>query len=256
MPVRKSNEEVAEIRKAAVLLRDCLDLLVSEARPGMSGLGLDALAETFIRDNGAIPAFKGYAPTGKEYPNSICFSRNHVLVHGIPTAKDIIEEGDIVTIDCGLSINGWFSDAARLFGVGRVSPEDSDMISASEKVLAAGIKACIKENKLGDVCHALQLAIVESNYFNVYQFVGHAIGREMHESPQVPNYGRADTGIQLEPGMVFCLEPMLRKHRNTELAVLPDGWSIVTKDLSRCTHIEEMVLVTEGEPEVLTASVL
>lgn len=241
------------MRISAALLSRCLDMLVACSKPGKTGAEVDAIAEEFIRDHGAIPAFKNYQGGGiSPFPASICFSRNSVLVHGVPTEETVIQEGDVITIDCGLSLEGWFADAARLFGVGEVSEEDAHMIQASKNVLQAGIGACVVGNKLGGVQRALQLAIADSGYYNVRQFCGHAIGRKMHEEPQVPNYGNPNEGIELEPGMVFCLEPMLRKHRTTELGILPDKWTIVTTDGSRSTHIEHMVLVTENDPEILT----
>lgn len=254
MPVVKNEEQVELLRLSASLLSRCLDMLVSASVPGRTAAYIDNLAEEFIRDHGAIPAFKNYgqgmAPS--PFPASICFSKNNVVVHGVPSDKDVIQETDLITIDCGLSLNGWFADAARLFGSTELSTEDAEMVTASQAALAAGIDACRVGNKLGDVCNAIQKTIEKSPFFNVYQFCGHAIGEEMHESPQVPNFGRAGTGLDLEPGMVFCLEPILRKHKGTQLGVLPDGWTIVTLDNSRATHIEHMVLVTNSDPEILT----
>jgi methionyl aminopeptidase len=253
MPVVKTTEQVEQMKASAALLSRCLDMLVSMAKPGRSGKYLDCLAEEFILDHGATPAFKNYGKgmAASPFPASICFSRNQVLVHGIPKETEHLSEGDIVTIDCGLSLNGWFADAARLFGIGEIAEDDALLISKSKEVLQAGIDACVVGNKLGDVCHTIQRAIGKSSFFNVYQFCGHAIGTEMHESPQVPNFGKPDTGIELEPGMVFCLEPMLKKTK-TELGVLPDNWTIVTLDQTRASHIEHMVLITENRPEVLT----
>ncbi|MBD3260986.1 MAG: type I methionyl aminopeptidase [Candidatus Altiarchaeales archaeon] len=254
MSVIKTPEQVLKMKKSAAVLADCLDILESEAKTkaGMTGRELDALAETFIRDNGGIPAFKNYSmsPGVPGFPASICFSRNHVLVHGIPDDKPI-EDGDILTIDCGLSIDGWFADFARLFGVGNISEEDERIMNASHKALHEGIKACRPGNRLSDISNSIQSSIFNSRYENVLQFCGHAIGREMHEAPQVPNFGRPGRGITLKPGMVFCLEPMLLKHK-VGLGVLPDKWTIVTLDGSRATHVEHMVLITENGPEVLS----
>ena len=253
MSIIKSPQEVEKMRLSGALLSNCLDMLVDLAVPGVSAKKLDQSAEEFIRDNGAIPAFKNY---GKDirFPSSICFSRNSVLVHGIPRAEDIIQEGDIITIDCGLSIDGWFADAARLFGAGELLEDDEDIILWTNNALDAGIAACVAGKKLADICCAIQVMIGRSPYYNVTQFTGHAIGKKMHEAPEVPNFKcRSVVDLTLEPGMVFCLEPMLKK-TNAPLAVLPDGWTIVTRDGSRATHIEQMVLITETEPEVLTAS--
>ncbi len=253
MAVVKTPEEVEKMAISGALLARCLNMLVTVSQPGKTGKYINDIADEFIRDHGAIPAFKNYQGGGASpFPASICFSRNSVLVHGIPTENEIIEDGDTITIDCGLSLDGWFADAARLFGVGTIPEEDSHMIQSSEEVLQAGIAACTVGNRLGDICRALQVAIGNSGYFNVYQFCGHAIGKKMHEEPQVPNFGKPNTGIRLKSGMVFCLEPLLRKHRDTELGILPDNWTIVTRDGSRATHIEHMVLVTENGPEILT----
>jgi methionyl aminopeptidase len=252
MAIVKTSEEVEKMRIAGSLLSRCLDLVVSLAQPGVSAKRLDEIAEEFIRDHGAIPMFKGYGKDLK-FPASLCFSRNHVLVHGVPKADELIREGDIITLDCGLRLDGWCSDAARLFGVGELNDSDKDIVAWSRRVLDAGINACIVGNKLADVCYTLQVEIGKSPYCNVTQFTGHAIGKDMHEAPEVPNFkGRTVVDLELQPGMVFCLEPMLKK-TNTALSVLQDGWTIVTRDGSRATHIEHMVLITEGGPEILTA---
>ena len=256
MSVKKNPEEVELMRRGAKLLSECLDMLVTAAWPGVSGKQIDTLAEEFIRDHGAVPAFKGYGAGANTFPATICFSRNSVLVHGVPTEQDIIQDGDVITIDCGLSIDGWFADAARLFGVGGIDPVDESMIYHNHQALEAGINACLPGKKLGYVCRSIQNSIVASPFFNVVQFCGHGIGRAMHEEPQVPNYGKPNEGITLEPGMIFCIEPMLLKYRKTKVGVLRDGWTVVTTDGSKSTHVEHMVLVTEGQPEVLTKSII
>jgi len=252
VPLVKSPEEVEQMRISGALLARCLDILVKCSRPGRSSKEVDVVAEEFIRDHGAIPAFKNYSFGGPKFPSTICFSKNRVVVHGIPSENMIIEEGDTVTIDCGLSLDGWFADAARLFGVGEISEDNSNMIAWSKRVLDAGIDACVVGNKLGDVSYALQVEIGRSPYYNITQFCGHFIGQAMHEEPQVPNFGKRAAGIDLEPGMVLCLEPMMKK-TDTQLRVLSDGWTIVTRDRTRATHIEEMVLITDSKPEILTA---
>jgi methionyl aminopeptidase len=252
MSVIKTPEQVEKLRTSARLLSECLNALVEHAYPGVTGKQLDRLAESFIRDNGAIPAFKDYTtiPGLPGFPGSICYSKNHVLVHGIPDDAPL-EEGDMLSIDCGLSLDGWFADFARLFIVGEGTEEDQKIIDATRAALDAGIDKCRPGNKLGDVSHAIQSSIFNNKYENVLQFCGHAIGQAMHESPQVPNFGPPDEGIDLEPGMVFCLEPMLLKHQ-VGLRVLPDKWTIITADYSRATHIEHMVHVSEDGPEILS----
>lgn len=253
MKLVKTPEQVEKLRTSGALLSRCLDILVTNAKPGVSGKTLDNLAETFIRDHHAIPAFKGYSirPDMPKFPASICFSRNHVVVHGIPT-EEVIEEGDIITIDCGLSLEGWFSDAARLFGVGEISKEDAKMIKASEVAIMAGIEKCQVGTRMGTVGNAIENSIAFSKFWNITEFCGHFIGEDMHEPPQIPNFGQKNRGFKLQPGMVFCLEPMLKKSK-IDIAVLPDGWTVVTRDKSRATHIEHMIHITDEGPEILTA---
>ncbi len=252
MTVIKTPEQVEKMRISGALLARCLDMLVACAKPGKSGKELDEIAEEFIRDHNAIPAFKNYGSPHRPFPASICFSRNSVVVHGIPREDDIIQEGDLITIDCGLSLDGWFADAARLFGIGEVDQEDRDMMLASEAAINAGIDACVVGNKLGDIGRAIHLSVISGPFYNILEFCGHAIGTKMHEEPQVPNSGIKGKGLELEPGMVFCLEPMLKKTK-TQLGMLSDKWTIATRDGTRATHIEHMVLITNTKPEILTA---
>jgi len=251
MPVIKTSEQVDKMRVSGALLARCLDMLVTCAKPGRSGKELDTIAEQFIRDHNGIPAFKNYGNPNNPFPGSICFSRNSVVVHGIPS-DDVIQEGDLITIDCGLSLDGWFADAARLFGVGHMEQDDIDIMIATEATLNAGIEACVVGNKLGDVGRAIHLKAISSPFYNVLEFCGHAIGQRMHEDPQVPNAGIKGKGLELEVGMVFCLEPMLKK-TDTKLGILPDRWTVATRDGTRATHIEHMVLITDTRPEILTA---
>ena len=252
MNVIKTSEEIEKMRIAAALLARCLDMLVICSQPGHSSKEIDTVAEEFIRDHHAIPAFKNYGSSKNPFPASICFSRNSKVVHGVPAEDDIIQEGDVITVDCGLSLDGWFADAARLFGAGELKEEDRNIIGAGKAALQAGVDACVVGNKLGDVSHAIQLSVLNSSFYSVVEFCGHAIGKKMHEEPQVPNAGVKGRGLELEPGMVFCLEPILKKTK-TQLAVLPDHWTIVTQDGTWVTHIEHMVLITETKPEILTA---
>ena len=254
MALVKTPEQVEKLRNAGALLARCLDMLVINAKPGVSGKHLDSLAEEFIRDHQAIPAFKDYRIRDDipGFPGSICFSRNHVVVHGIPREDELIEEGDIITIDSGLSLDGWFADAARLFGVGDISEEDAEIIEASEKAIMAGIDQCRVGTRIGAVGNAIENSIALSKFRNVIEFCGHFIGEAMHEPPQIPNFGQRNKGFRLQPGMVFCLEPMLKKSK-IDIAILPDKWTVVTLDMSRATHIEHMVLITDGDPQILTA---
>ena len=252
MNIIKTPEEVEKIRQSAQLLSQCLNMLVENAKPGVSGKHLDTLAEQFILGNGAVPAFKDYPgpPGAPKFPGSICFSRNHVIVHGIPTEEEIIEDGDILTIDCGLSLDGWFADAAKLLGIGNVSKETKIFIEETERTIQAGVDVCIPGKRLGDIGYAIQRVATFGPFHNVIEFCGHGIGREMHEAPQVYNFGKANKGLVLKPGMVFCLEPMLLE-KKVGIGVMPDRWTIVSLDKTRATHIEYMVLVTEDGPDIL-----
>ncbi len=254
MSLVKTPEQIDKLRISGALLAQCLDMLVENAHPGISGKQLDSLAEEFIRDHKAIPAFKNYSVREDlpSFPASICFSKNYVVVHGIPRENDIIEEGDVITIDCGLSLEGWFADAARLFGVGEISKEDAEIIKASEEAIMAGVKLCRVGTRIGTVGNAIENSVAFSKFRNITEFSGHFIGEAMHEPPQIPNFGQKNKGFRLEPGMVFCLEPMLKKS-DVKIAILPDGWTVVTLDMSKATHIEHMVLVTDESPEILTA---
>lgn len=252
MSVVKTAEEVEKMRVSGALLSKCLDTLVEMAVPGVTAKEIDTKAEEFIRDHGAVPAFKHYGPSHNPYPASICFSRNSVVVHGIPRHEEVLMEGDMVTIDCGLSLDGWFADAARLFGVGKMKPSDSNIIKATKEALSAGVSQCLAGNTLGDVSYAIHKSVNINKYHVVLEFCGHAIGRKMHEEPQVLNAGVPGKGLVLEPGMVFCLEPMLKKTK-TPLGILPDKWTVATRDGTRATHIEDMVLITNSKPEILTA---
>ena len=254
MSLIKTPEQIEKLQNSGALLARCLDMLVIDAQPGVSGKKLDSTAAEFIKDHHAVPAFKDYAirPDFPKYPANICFSRNHVVVHGIPRENEIIEEGDIITIDTGLSLEGWFADAARLFGVGEISEEDAELIKASKEALMAGINVCHEGTRAGAIGNAIENSVAFSKFRNITEFCGHFIGEAMHEPPQIPNFGQRNKGFRLQPGMVFCLEPMLKKS-NVGIAVLPDGWTIVTMDKSKVAHIEHMVLVTEGDPEILTA---
>ena len=253
MALIKTAGQIEKLRKSGALLAECLDMLVLNAKPGVSGKELDKLAEEFIRDHGAIPAFKNYCirPELPKYPANICFSRNYVVVHGIPREDDILEEGDIVTIDSGLSLNGWFADAARLFGIGTIAKEDKEIIKVSEETIMSAIEQCRAGNKISNIGNAIENHIAFSKFRNITEYSGHFIGKKMHEAPQIPNFGQRNKGFRLEPGMVFCLEPMLKKSE-IPLGIFPDGWTVVTLDKSNATHIEHMVLVTEDDPEILT----
>ena len=225
-------------RVSAKVLRE----VGARVRPGVSTLELDELAETLIRAEGGIPAFKGYGG----FPGSICASVNEQIVHGIPSAGVVLQEGDIISIDTGAIVDGWVGDNAWTYAVGRSSPEKQRLLDVTEKCMWAG-----PGNHLGDIGHAVQ-SIAEAEGFGVVrEYVGHGIGRDMHEDPNVPNFGHRHTGVRLEPGMVLAIEPMINQG-TYKTRQMPDGWLVCTRDGLPSAHFEKTVAITEDGPVVLT----
>jgi methionyl aminopeptidase len=244
----KRPEEVARMRHAGQILVDILDAMHAMLRPGITTGELDELAERMIRDAGAVPSFKGY----HGFPRSICASINDEVVHGIPSPSRRIVEGDVVSLDIGCIWQGWHADCARTWAVGPVSVEVATLIDATRRGMEAGIAAAMPGNRLGDVGAAIEAVAHEHGYGVVRPFVGHGIGTEMHEEPQVANYGRAGTGIRIEAGMCFAIEPMFNLGGD-EVEVLDDDWTVVTRDGSLSAHFENTIAVTDSGPEVLTS---
>ena len=222
------------------------DVVAAAVRPGITTASLDALAEEFIRDHDAIPAFKGY----NGYPASICVSVNEEVVHGIPGAR-VLKGGDIVSIDIGVVVDGFYGDMARTYPVGEISEEAKRLISVTETALKKGIAAAVVGNRISDIGHAVQSYVEAHGMSVVRDFVGHGIGRNMHEEPQIPNFGRPGYGPRLKPGMVLAIEPMVNVG-GWEVIVLSDNWTVVTADRSLSAHFEDTVAVTEGGPLILT----
>ena len=245
----KRPEEIARMRHAGAILAEILDVLHAELRPGVSTGDLDAIAERMIRDAGAVPSFKGYHGT---YPGSICASINDEVVHGIPSPRRRIADGDVVSLDIGCIWEGWHADCARTWAVGPVPAEVQTLIDATRRGMEAGIAAALPGNRLGDVGAAIEAVAHQHGYGVVRPFVGHGIGTQMHEEPQVPNYGRAGTGMRIEAGMCFAIEPMFTLGGD-DVAVLDDGWTVVTRDGSLSAHFENTIAVTDAGPDVLTA---
>ena len=217
--------------------------------PGVSTLELDAFAEEFIRSHdGATPAFKGLYG----FPASLCTSLNDEVVHGIPSARRRLRSGDIISVDAGVKLDGWFADSARTFPVGEIPPKTQVLIAATQQALHAGIAQTRAGNRLGDVGHAIQTVARAAGLGIVRDLVGHGIGREPHEEPQVPNYGERGRGLPLQPGLVLALEPMLNEG-GPGVRTLPDRWTVVTADRSRSAHFEHTVAVTADGPRILTA---
>jgi methionyl aminopeptidase len=243
----RTRDEVSRIREASLIVHDILQEVIRTVAPGVTTAELDRLAEARTRERGAEPAFKGY----HGYPASICISVNEEVVHGIPSARRALREGDIVGLDFGVVHRGYFGDSAYSVPVGKVSAAASRLLDTTREALARGIAAASARNRLGDIGSAVQ-SYVESHGFSVVRdFVGHGIGRKLHEPPQVPNFGSPGTGVRLRPGMVLALEPMVNAG-GPDVLTLEDGWTAVTADRSLSAHFEHTVAVTENGPEILS----
>jgi methionyl aminopeptidase len=246
----KRASEIDRMRGAGQILAGILEVLHAELRPGVTTGDLDDIAERMIRDAGAIPSFKGYG-SNPPFPGSICASINDEVVHGIPSHRRRLADGDLVSIDIGCILDGWHADCARTWTVGPVPREVSELIDTTRRGMEAGIAAALPGNRLGDIGHAIETVARQHGYGIVRPFVGHGIGQSMHEDPQVPNYGRPSTGIRIEAGMCFAIEPMYNLGGD-EVFVADDNWTVRTVDGSLSAHFENTVAVTEGGPEVLT----
>src|ERR1700677_2434300 len=221
MIIKKSPEEIDRMARAGEVLVATLDLLKGHIRPGVSTAELDTIAERFIRSRGATPAFKGY----RGFPGSICASPNSMVVHGIPGSYTL-ERGDILSVDIGVVKDGWVADAARTFPVGPISPIAQKLLAVTEESLLLAVPQCVAGNHLGDIGHAIQHYVEDENGFSIVRtLVGHGIGREMHEDPQIPNYGKPGTGVLLEEGMVLAVEPMVNVGKH-QVRMADDNWSI------------------------------
>jgi methionyl aminopeptidase len=249
----KRPEEVARMRHAGAILADVLRVLATELRPGVSTIELDEIAERMIRDAGAIPSFLGYGGSRGTipFPGSICVSINDEVVHGIPSGERRIRVGDVVSLDIGCIWQGWHADTARTFAIGQPSERVALLIDATRRGMEAGIAAAVPGSRLGDVGAAIEAVAHEHGYGIVRPFVGHGIGTAMHEDPQVPNYGRPGTGMRIEAGMCFAIEPMFNLGGD-DVDLLDDGWTVVTADGSISAHFEDTIAVTPTGPEVLT----
>lgn len=243
----KTPEEIELLREAAQIVSKTLGMLASEIKPGVTTLQLDKLADEFIRDHGAKPAFLGLY----DFPNSLCMSPNEQVVHGIPN-DDPLEDGDIISIDCGSYKNGYYGDHAYTFEVGEVDAEVKKLLKITKESLYEGIRAFRKGNRIGDIGHAIQsYTQTKHGYGVVRELVGHGVGKEMHEDPQVPNYGKRGRGKKLKEGMVLAIEPMINMgtHRVRQL---PDGWTILTADNKPSAHFEHNVALVDGKPQLLS----
>jgi len=242
----KTEEEIELIRKSSLLVGKTLALVARHIAPGVQTIKLDRMAEEFIRDNGAVPGFKGY----NGFPYTLCISVNEQVVHGFP-GNDNLEDGDIVSIDCGVLMNGFYGDSAFTFGVGNVAEDVQLLMQRTRESLYKGIEKAVAGNRVGDIGHAIQEYVEEFGYSVVRDLVGHGLGKELHEKPEVPNYGRRGHGPKLKEGMVLAIEPMI--NLGTRAVVQErDGWTIRTADRKPSAHYEHDVVVRSGEAEILS----
>jgi methionyl aminopeptidase len=244
--IKKSPEEIDKIAAAGAIHAKTLKLIESKIRPGVTTAELDEAAERFIRSQGATPSFKGY----RGFPGSICASPNEMVVHGIPGPYKL-DRGDILSVDIGVTLDGWVADAARTFPVGPVSPVATKLLETTEEALFAAVEQCRPGNRLGDVSHAVQGVVEAQGLSVVRSLVGHGIGRDMHEDPQIPNFGEPGRGPLLEEGMVFAVEPMVTAGRQA-VRMGGDHWAIYAQDGSLAAHFEFTVAIEAGGPRILT----
>ncbi len=246
--IAKSPAQIDAMREAGRLSAQVLRQVSEAVRPGITTLELDELAETLIRDGGGIPAFKGYGG----FPASICASVNDQIVHGIPSSKTVLKDGDIISIDTGAVVDGWVGDNAWTYPVGKISPAKKNLMKITEECLWAGIEAARAGNCLGDIGYAIQSIAEDAGYSVVREYVGHGVGTTMHEPPNVPNFGRRHRGMELIPGMVFAVEPIINEGTR-KIRQMPDGWLACTRDGKPSAHFEHTIAVTEADPIILTA---
>lgn len=242
----KSKAEVAKIKEACLIVVKALEFLEAKIKPGVTTSELDNLAGDYILQQGGVSAFKGY----REFPGNICTSINEVIVHGIP-GKQVLKDGDIISVDVGVKLNGYYGDSAITFPVGDITEEAKRLLMVTERSLYEGIEKARSNNRLSDISHAIQQCVEGNGFSVVREFVGHGIGTKMHEDPQIPNFGEPGIGPTLKSGMVFAIEPMVNAG-TFKAEILEDGWTAVTKDRKLSAHFEHTVYISEEGPEILT----
>ncbi len=247
MIIKKSPAEIEAMKEAGRVSAKVLREAGRIVEPGISTLEIDSFVERMIRLEGGIPSFKGLYG----FPGSICASVNDQIVHGIPSANVILKEGDILSIDTGATVDGWVGDNAWTYPVGKISPEVERLLEVTEKCMWAGLDAARVDNRLGDIGYAVQSIAEAAGYGVVREYVGHGVGRVMHEDPNVPNFGHKHTGIRLEAGMVLAIEPMINMG-TYKTKQMTDGWTVVTRDRKPSAHFEKMVAITEEGPVIIT----
>ena len=248
----KTEDEIDLMRKANRLVGATLAELGRNIKPGVTTLQLDKIADEFIRDHGAEPTFKNFPnPFGEPYPASICTSVNDIVVHGIPSDKVVLKDGDIISIDCGTLLDGYNGDSCYTFAVGEISSEVSELLQATKKSLYLGIEQAVAGKHVGDIGAAVQEYCEGCGYGVVRELTGHGIGKEMHEAPQIPNYGSKGNGVMLKAGMCIAIEPMITMGDH-KIWMLPDKWSIVTRDRKPAAHFEHTIAIRKGQVEILS----
>ena len=247
MIILKSKKEIEFIREAGKIVAYAHELLREAIKPGISTFELDEIAYRAIVKHNASPSFKGYGG----FPASICASKNDVVVHGIPRKDDILMEGDIISIDIGAEYKGYHGDAAKTHPVGKITEDDARLIRETRESFYKGIEQALVGKRLSDISHAIQSHVEEFGFSVVREFVGHGVGRSLHEDPQIPNYGPSGRGPLLKSGMTLAIEPMIN-YGTPDVEVLADDWTVVTVDRKISAHFEHTVAITEGEPEILT----
>lgn len=243
----KNTAQIAKMREAGAMLHEVLEQLRRKIEPGITTKELDRFAEKLIRSYGAIPSFLNY----EGYPASICASVDSQVVHGIPSSSTVLKEGQILSIDSGLILDGWQSDSAFTVGVGEISAQAQRLIDVTEQSFFAALEVAREGFRISDIGHAVQQYVEQRGFSTVRALCGHGIGREMHEEPSVPNYGVPGHGVRLRRGMTICIEPMITAG-DYHVKTLQDGWTVVTTDGSLCSHYEHTILITDGEPELLS----
>lgn len=248
----KTEDEIELMRKANRLVGATLAEVGKAIKPGVTTLQLDSIAEEFIRDHGAVPTFKGFPnPFGSPFPASICTSVNEIVVHGIPDDKTVLKEGDIISVDCGTLLDGYNGDSCYTFCVGEVAPEVKKLLETTKASLYKGIEMAVAGNHIGDIGSVVQDFCEAEGYGVVRELTGHGIGREMHEDPQIPNYGRRGNGVMLKAGMCIAIEPMITMG-DRRIGLMPDKWSIRTIDGKPAAHFEHTIAIRRGKAEILS----
>ncbi len=246
----KSPDEIDKMSRASRIVAEVLEALRHQIKPGVTTEELDRFAEKFILEQGGRPAFKGYQVRDQVYRHTLCVSVNEAVVHGIPSGR-VLKEGDIVGLDVGVVVDGYYGDAAITVPVGVITEQARRLLQVTEEALHKGIAQAVVGNRISDISHAVQAHAEAASFSVVTEFVGHGIGRKLHEEPQVPNYGEPGKGPRLKPGMTLAIEPMVNLGR-PETAHLADGWTAVTRDGSLSAHFEHTIVVTEAGPRILT----